>query len=193
MLLPGAAEILAFVAAVPAILHAVRESETFTRHPEQRAVWLLLLWLHRSGYSTTSSRGKPAAAAQQAPRPKPSPELAAEALEAVRSVLREGDSSLGLAHALALVGHLNVAATVLRPLLLNDQAAKPIVEELDAFRARTRSSAAEAAAACASAEAAADGKQLAADGLEKVSELSQRAMSSLKDLMGALRAPGKGD
>merc|ERR1711924_413424 len=82
-----------------------------------------------------------AAAARRAPQStKALNEAVAEATVHVQQILKaEGGGGCGSLHvALELLGHLRLAATVVRPLLCHQEHGSEIMRTLEAFRARAR-------------------------------------------------------
>ena len=92
---------------------------------------------------------------------------------------------------LDLVVHLYAAAPVLRPLLLSPVGA-PILSELDTFQRNVRACL-ESMQQSAPLANASIGSQSPENGSEKYMELLTRAAAASKQLVHALRAPGKGD
>ena len=164
---PHYSALLAFIAKVPQFGVAMRDSAHLAAHPAQAVVWRLLL-------------------ATQGPRMGPA-ELLAEAADIVRTVVR-GEGCEALGHTLELVGLMNDAAALIRALLLSAEA-RPIVAELDAMRARGAEEAQKkrVEAAGGTAPSGVD------NGVEKASEMLQRAAIGLKQLSQTLVAPGKRD
>ena len=162
------AELMRFVRQVPAFGAALRASERLEARPALRACWLLLL--------AADERAAGSAAAGSAAALE-------EAVASVQVLLRDEKlPDATLLHIIELSGLLLAAVTTLRPLLGHGS---PLMSELDAFAALHRATKAKATPLPL-------GKK-PPTGAEKREGLLQRTGVVLKQLMQAIRAPGKAD
>ena len=194
---PELSAVLHFVAAVPAFAAAVRASAHLERRPAQRACWWLLLLAADCSCVPAAPRAPPAAVAAPT-SPSVQAERAAESLVGVQALLSAGGTE-ALGHALELLSKLHAAVATLRPMLLHADEGRPILAELEAFHKRARAAAPTATMLKASDDptsavaGAADAERGPANGAEKAGELIARAAVAAKQLLQALRAPGKAD